>query len=203
MYLSFIRHGQTDWNKQLRWQSRSDIPLNETGEAQAVKISRFLKNSNHRPRAVVSSPMQRAMSTARCIAKVSGIEVIAEPAFLELELGEFEGKTTAALQLEYGDVFENWLKSYHAKAPPGGESIDQAILRMRPTLLSRMQEFGDGLVIVAHQAILIAMKAALSGDTAIDTLATYKQANDEIDIWDINRAKISQRIDIRGQRVDG
>ena len=125
------------------------------------------------------------------------MEVLREPAFREVGLGAFEGKTTDELQREYGEQFNQWLGSYHLIAPPGGENLDQAIKRMRDPLTEHIRTHGDGTVIVAHQAILMAMKAALSGDLSVSILATYKQANHEIDVWDFEHAGILRRIDIQ------
>lgn len=197
MLIYFVRHGQTDWNKALRWQGRSDVELNQTGRKQAKAVQLYFVEHAIKPSAVLSSPMRRALETARGIASAFELEVVPEQAFREINLGEFEGKTTDELLAEYALLFENWLANHHLVASPGGENIEQAIARMQKTLNKHIEKFGDKLVIVAHQAIMMAMKAALSGDHSLKTLASYKQANYEIDAWDVERAHIAERIDIR------
>lgn len=197
MLIYFVRHGQTDWNKAQRWQGRSDVELNQTGRKQAHAVQAYFVEHNITPSAVLSSPMRRALATAQGIAEAVEQEVLPEQAFREINLGDFEGKTTDELIARYGKCFEDWLANHHLVASPGGENIEQAITRIKDTLNAHIQQFGDQLVIVAHQAIMIAMKAALSGDLALTTLASYKQANHEIDVWDVDRAKIIKRIDIR------
>lgn len=197
MLIYFVRHGQTDWNKALRWQGRSDIELNQTGRAQAKAVQAYFIEHNIRPSVVISSPMKRALETAHGIAEAFDQPIKREPAFCEIDLGDFEGKTTDELKAEYGDVFDHWLANHHLQASPGGENIEQAIERMQKALQAHIHQFGDKLVIVAHQAILMAMKAALSGDRSLEILATYKQANFEIDVWDVDRSKIFKRVDIR------
>lgn len=197
MLIYFVRHGQTDWNKGLRWQgAEADNQLNETGRAQAKAVRDWFVEHAVKPSAIISSPLQRAVATAECLAMAYDLKVQCEPLFKEVGLGEFEGKTTMELKALYGDRFDQWLHSYHLLAPPGGENLEQAIGRMGDVLLAHIQEHGDQTVIVAHQAILMAMKAALSGDLSKATLAGYKQANNEIDLWDFGRAEIRQRINI-------
>ena len=198
MIIYFVRHGQTDWNKAFRWQADSDIALNATGREQAAAVGQWFLDQDVQPSAVVSSPRQRARVTAEHIASACGQEVLIEPAFRELSLGDFEGRTTPELEQEYGQVFADWLSAYHRIAAPGGENLEQGIDRMYPALRAYIAEYGDRLTIVAHQAILMAMKAALSGDQEPSALAAFKQANYEIDVWDVEGACIQRRVDIRG-----
>ncbi len=198
MIIYFVRHGQTDWNKALRWQGGgSDVELNSTGHEQAGTVRDWFVEQGIQPAAVLSSPMKRAQATAACIASAFDLTVEPEPAFRELALGDYEGKLTEELRAQYGEQFDLWLNAYHLIAPPAGESLEQAIDRMRPALMAHIRQYGDQTIIVAHQAILMAMKAALSGDLEPQTLASYKQANHEIDVWDVEQARISKRIDIK------
>lgn len=197
MLIYFIRHGQTDWNKALKWQGVSDVPLNNTGLDQARLVKEYFVNQAITPSAVISSPLQRAFKTAQIIASAFDQQVIQEPAFRELNLGEFEGKTTDELHAEYGERFQDWLDKHHTEASPAGENLTQAIARMQATLLQHINTYSEPLLIVAHQAILMAMKAALSEDMSFKTLATYKQANFEVDLWDTQISEIVTRIDVR------
>jgi len=207
MTLYFVRHGQTDWNKALRWQGgAADTELNQTGREQAVAVAAYFvdhglmaqqaTNSHVRPAFVLSSPLKRAQYTAGKIADALNLQVVTEPAFRELNLGDYEGKTTPELQLQYGDAFAHWLSRHHQDAPPGGENLQQGIARMAPALQSWLAQRHGPLIIVAHQAILMAMKASLSGDLSDAALASYKQANFEIDVWDIDSARLRQRVDL-------
>lgn len=197
MLIYFVRHGQTDWNKALRWQGgEADNELNATGQEQARAVRAWFVDQAVTPAVVISSPLKRALATAECLASAFEQQVIPEPAFKEVGLGEFEGKTTVELQTMYGDRFTQWMEACHLIAPPGGENLEQAIERIQSTLMMHIRAHGERMVIVAHQAILMAMKAALSGDLSKRALATYKQANHEIDIWDYDQAGIVRRINI-------
>lgn len=195
--LYFVRHGQTDWNKALRWQSSSDNPLNQLGIEQADAVAAYFADQAVPAEAVISSPLKRAMTTARAIAIALGLDLKLEPTFYELSLGDFEGKTTDELVAEYAGKFDSWLSRHHLDAAPGGENLEQGVKRVSPALKSQISEFSGPIVIVAHQAILCAMKASLSGKVDLATLASYKQANYEIDVWDIEKAVIVERVDIR------
>lgn len=197
MIIYFVRHGQTDWNKALRWQGSSDNELNQLGREQARQVSAYFVEHHIQPSVVLSSPLKRARATAECIAAAFDMQISVEAKFKEIDLGEFEGKTTQALKREYGQLFDDWLAQHHRVASPGGENIDQAVNRVQGILGAHIDQFGDKTVIVAHQAILMAMKAALSETRDIERLASYKQANFEIDVWDVERAVLSSRIDIR------
>ena len=184
----------------MRWQgAEADNELNATGRKQAQAVRDWFVGQAVKPSAVISSPLKRAMATAQSLASAYDLEVRREPLFTEVGLGDFEGKTTDELRALYGQRFDQWMDSYHLLAPPGGENLAQAIARMGDVLRAHINEHGDQVVIVAHQAILMAMKAALSGDLGRETLATYKQANNEIDLWDFDRGEIRQRVNIENR----
>lgn len=199
MMIYFVRHGQTDWNRAFRWQgAKADNELNQTGRQQALALRDWFAVQSAPPSVILSSPLKRARATAQCIASAFSMQVISEPLFIEVGLGDFEGKTSEQLRQQYPKQFDQWLGAYHLIAPPGGESLAAAIERVRPILLAHIAQYTDHLVIVAHQAILMAMKAALSGDLSRTMLAQYKQANDEIDLWDLAEARILERVKLSG-----
>lgn len=92
MKLFLIRHGETDWNKQGRFQGREDIPLNETGIKQALNCGQALKGGHYA--AVITSPLIRAKKTAEMIAETVGIEkIIVEEDFIERDFDKISGMT--------------------------------------------------------------------------------------------------------------
>lgn len=185
MALYFVRHGQTDWNLQRRFQSRSDIHLNATGISQAQNIQGEFKKRNLNFQTVHSSPMQRAVDTANIIVAGSDLTIQLEPTFVELDLGEYEGRFETDLSQEYGAHYTAWRASEFTIAAPGGETIFEAVARVRDTLFGLKSWAIDGdVLVVAHQSIIMAMKIAISGLQDLETLATYRQANYEVDVWD-------------------
>lgn len=91
--LCFVRHGQTDWNKQTRIQGRIDNPLNDTGRNQAKDLGNYLKEHNNDWDLIVSSPLKRAYETASIIHEILGNRnpIITEDDFMEREFGDCEG----------------------------------------------------------------------------------------------------------------
>lgn len=119
--VGLLRHGQTDWNIDFRLQGITDIPLNETGIRQARSAAAVIKSEDWD--FVASSPLIRALDTARIVAEAISIpEVAIEPLLLERSFGEAEGLTHA-----------EWKERFPDGIPPGGESLDA--LRVRAGLL--------------------------------------------------------------------
>ena len=107
MEIALFRHGQTDFNRDGRLQGTSDIPLNETGIAQAHTAARLLADgpsTDARWDAVVSSPLVRAAVTADIIAAELGLEVCGRyPSLIERAYGEAEGLTKEEAVARFGD----------------------------------------------------------------------------------------------------
>jgi probable phosphoglycerate mutase len=186
MALYLVRHGETEWNRMKRFQSRTEVPLNATGIAQAGAIHDEFKRRGLRWAAVRCSPMERARHTAQIILEGTGMSAVVEPSFIELSMGEFEGWYEADLAEKHGPAYQAWRDSQYIIAPPGGESILTGAERVRPALLALapLAEAGD-VLIVAHQAVNMAMKVALSGETDVDSAGSFRQHNDQVDVWDM------------------
>jgi probable phosphoglycerate mutase len=152
MTLAFIRHGQTDWNLQQRLQGSTDIPLNDTGRAQARDAVATLGGVAWD--AIVSSPLGRARETATIIAAGLGIEL--GPAYdllVERDYGEAEGATAEIIAERWPD-----------RAYPGLESLDSVVARGRAALDQVQAEFGDrNTLIVCHGTIIRYTLASLAG----------------------------------------
>jgi alpha-ribazole phosphatase len=113
-----IRHGQTDFNATGRWQGHLDVPLNETGKAQAEALAKRVENWP--VSAIYSSDLKRAAMTAVYLAETWGLTPIYDPAWRERDVGVFEGRATNELQQEYPEVWANIRKGIYDI--PGSES---------------------------------------------------------------------------------
>jgi probable phosphoglycerate mutase len=149
---AFIRHGQTDWNRDLRLQGSSDIPLNDTGRNQAREAVDVL--STTRWDAVVSSPLSRARETAQVIA--DGLGIALGPSYDELverHYGDAEGATAEIIEARWPD------HEY-----PGLESLDSVVARGIAALDRIADDYGDAnVVIVCHGTIIRYTLGALAG----------------------------------------
>ena len=116
-----IRHGETDHNRQGRFQGQVDVPLNATGSAQAERLARRLQ---HEPLdALVSSDLSRARSTAEpLLALRGGLGLTTDAAWREQAFGVLEGLVVADARLAQPEAFAAWWAHTPEGAPPGGES---------------------------------------------------------------------------------
>lgn len=186
MALYLVRHGQTDWNREKRFQSTTDVPLNETGLAQAWQIRSELEKRGVVFTLARSSPLVRAVDTARIIIDGTNTPYEPEPGFMEVSLGDFEGRLEADLRAELGPAYDEWRDMQYTVAPPGGESIIDGARRVWQYLEPlRETAIAGHVLIVAHQAVNMAIKVAISGRKDVTSAASFRQDNNEVDVWDM------------------
>lgn len=152
MIAAFIRHGQTDWNRDGLLQGSSDIPLNDTGRGQARDAVMTLRS---RPwDAVLSSPLQRARETARVIADGLGIPLgAAYPGLVERDYGPLEGTSAA-------EAIDRWPDREY----PGAESLGSVAGRGEDALARIAADFpGQSVLVVCHGTIIRYTLARLAG----------------------------------------
>lgn len=125
-----LRHGQTDWNVQMRLQGSTDIPLNETGRAQAHVAAKILAGEGITK--IIASPLSRALETARIVGAASGLEPVVDGRLIERNFGLFEGMTIDAVHQHREDMREHMNpqadvdgKHYPWDAEPLPEVIDR------------------------------------------------------------------------------
>jgi probable phosphoglycerate mutase len=125
--LYLIRHGQTDWNRDSRYQGQRDIPLNDTGRAQARRQGDILKSRMPDLAAAdfVSSPLERAVETMQLIRAALGLDLNGyrtDPAILELSYGHWEGELASELPEKDPDGVAGKTSDPFGWQPIGGES---------------------------------------------------------------------------------
>ncbi len=140
------RHGQTLWNLEQRFQGQSDIPLDETGQAQAERAARLL--AALRPDMIVSSDLSRATATAAPLARLTGLEVVLDKDLRERHGGSWEGLTDEQIRERYPAEHASWM-------PPDGEPPAAVADRVAGALWRAAAAVHDGLaVLVSHGAAL-------------------------------------------------
>ncbi|MBR3555065.1 MAG: histidine phosphatase family protein [Oscillospiraceae bacterium] len=147
--LYIIRHGQTEMNARHVLQSRSDHPLNETGIRQAREAAQRLKGVVFRR--VYSSPLQRAVQTARLLAP--GLPVTVDERLIEMDYGPYEGMDLRSPPPEIMAFFRDFA---HTPAPEGMEQLSHVVARAG-SFLADVEKEGD-ILISTHA---IAMKGFL------------------------------------------
>jgi probable phosphoglycerate mutase len=118
--LIVIRHGETDWNRQHRFQGQIDVPLNAVGRAQAERLARRLTRESFD--VVVASDLQRAFATAQAAAGARPIET--DPLWREQAFGVAEGLDATTIAQQHPELWAQWLRHDADYAlPGGGESV--------------------------------------------------------------------------------
>ena len=147
MLVYLIRHGETAWNRENRIQGREDIPLSPEGISQARTCAEALEGIPLA--AVATSPLSRAVETARAIAQMSGIPLIKEPGLIERDFGDISGRVV--------DIFNP--EKYTSNLEPLEEVAD----RMLSSLLKLAGELGSDFAAVSHGGSINALLRRLTG----------------------------------------
>lgn len=144
-----VRHGQTDGNQEGRFQGRIDLPLNDCGREQAELTG--LRFENIPFAAIYSSPLSRAISTAEAINSKALKPLGYINGLLEINLGDWEGKTEKELALEDPEGVECWRHSIQNFRAPGGESVREVYARGTKTVLAlALRHKGQRAVLCSH-----------------------------------------------------
>jgi len=151
--LWIVRHGQTDWNAQKRYQGHSDIPLNEAGTKQAQQIAQRL--ASERLHAIISSDSQRTMQTAEAIAAHHNLAVQLEPRLRESNFGVFEGLRYKDVIDQHKAMAEAWFTDPE-NPPEGGEELSKVAARVSAAIDTLISQFASNkrLVLVGHDGSL-------------------------------------------------
>jgi broad specificity phosphatase PhoE len=102
------RHGETNWNRDGRFQGHADPPLNRRGRAQAVDLAQAL--TAEQLAAVYSSPLRRALETAEVVAASHGLEPIPVDGLREVDVGSWSGLTRGEVEERFPEQFSRWLE---------------------------------------------------------------------------------------------
>ncbi|MEL6268822.1 MAG: histidine phosphatase family protein [Chloroflexota bacterium] len=144
-----IRHGETDWNTQHRWQGHAPTSLNASGHAQARSLGSHLRDE---PIGVVySSDLPRAFQTAQPIAAAHNLNPISDPRFREINVGVFQALFPDELAELYPNELAAWRTGNRDYAPPAGESRNATTERAMAGF-SEVTDNADvgGIAIVTH-----------------------------------------------------
>jgi broad specificity phosphatase PhoE len=156
--LVLVRHGETDWNRERRFQGHADTPLNDAGRRQAAELAAIL--SGDRLDAIYTSPLRRASETAAIIATKLGLEAWELEELREIDVGDWQGLTVDEVQARYPEQLDvAWRSGW-----PNGETHDQLSMRVLPALrdLGRRHQ-GHRVLGVTHAGPIRVALAAATG----------------------------------------
>lgn len=161
--LIFIRHGETDWNRQARFQGQRDIPLNALGRRQAARNGRAVAGLlAERDWRLVSSPLERSVETMRIVLTEAGQPDWAfdqDPRLREVGYGDWEGFTLAEINVGFPELAKARDLNKWGFAPPAGESYAMLAARALPVF----DAFDAPALVVAHGGILRALLHRFGG----------------------------------------
>ncbi len=170
-----LRHGQSTWNVEGRWQGWLDAPLTPEGEEQAAARARTLAHESFAPRVIYTSDLQRAVRTAEIIAAHVESPLITDAVFRERNGGEWQGLTGAEIDEHWPGMRAAWRRGELA-APPGGEETVDVLARFDEGLTRVLAHTGTGIAcIVTHHGMLriVASRAGADVHTLIPNLGGF------------------------------
>jgi len=152
-----VRHGQSEWNANGRWQGQADPPLTELGRAQAREAARWLASVD----AIWTSDLSRAAESAAIISEALGVgPPVADDDLRERDAGEWTGLTRAQIEQQYPGVLTN------GQRPPGWESDAELEARAR-RVMTRIgdTEPGGDVLVITHAGLIRLVERRLGTDS--------------------------------------
>jgi broad specificity phosphatase PhoE len=152
--LLLVRHGETIWNQENRWQGHADVPLSEAGREQARRLAQRLLTERRKVRAIYASDLQRALHTAEILGERLGLAPTLEPAWREMDIGTWSGLTTAEVIAHYASDWER-LRAGEDLPRGGGETFAQFQGRIVHGVEHLIREHaGEQVAIVTHGGVV-------------------------------------------------
>ncbi|MBQ7288630.1 MAG: histidine phosphatase family protein [Clostridia bacterium] len=149
MKILFLRHGETEWNREGKIQGGADIPLNAVGLRQAEKMRTLL--CDRMPDCIIASPLKRALQTADVLVQGTRIPIVTDVRLRERGFGAFEGQPMHAV-----DFSGIWYPDC-AEPPEGIEPLEDFVRRVADALRDiRHQYAGKRVLVVSHGGVSIA-----------------------------------------------
>jgi broad specificity phosphatase PhoE len=157
-----VRHGETESNRLGLFRGRLDLPLNENGRRQARALARALGADPLA--AVFTSPLVRAVDTARAIAREHGLEPVVDESFNNIDLGRWQGLEKARVEREEPDLWKLWMTDPDRWGVPGAESLAGVRERALQRVLALLPELSERrFAVVSHRSVLKLLAGALLG----------------------------------------
>ena len=176
----YIRHGQTEWNIQGKYQGQTDVKLSPLGLAQADALAQYFPVE--KLDAVYTSDLSRAMRTAEAVAKRFGLSVHPRKDLRELNFGDWEGCSLADMNERWPELFADFFRRPDRLRIPHGETF-QALQARATACIAELCKAHEGqtIAVVAHGAILrTILTAALHMD--LRYVWTIRQFNTAVSI---------------------
>jgi broad specificity phosphatase PhoE len=155
--LFLVRHGQTEWNLEGRYQGITNTKLTTLGRKEAKLAAKYLSKINFT--GFYTSPLGRTIETAEIFKKVIKKDYKVRGNLKELNFGEWEGLIFNEILENYNKDFQKWLKNPFENAPTGGEGFKELIEKGSQEIDKILDENEDGsnILIITHGGFIVAM----------------------------------------------
>lgn len=155
MEVTFVRHGQTEWNAAKRYQGRSDVPLSDVGRVQAHALQGALRDRDLD--AIYASDLSRAWQTAQIIAEPHELPVRTDARIREFDFGEWEGLTWTQIVERWPEFAEQGGTVAKFYTPEGGESFAEVCVRVASFIRDLRASTHERVLVVTHAGVLHAV----------------------------------------------
>ena len=179
----FLRHGEATWNAEGRLCGSTDIPLSDVGRQQARALGGRLQSLT--VEALYSSPLSRALETARIVGEAIGREPVVDVRLAELDYGVWEGSTFDEVKRIYPEVYQAWDTDPADVAPPAGETGVHLVERVRPFLAEVAERHPLGnVVVVCHKTVCRLIACHIMGMPLCDYRRRVPMQNAALNIFE-------------------
>lgn len=157
--LILIRHGETDWNRELRFQGQVDVPLNATGHEQARRLAQRLMAERLAVDHLVCSDLVRTRQTAQpaltALLPQLSLDALTDPRLREQHFGVVDGMRVDDIKARHAAAWAQWLRFDADGGMPGGETARQFHARVMDALRGLAhQHAGETVIVVTHGGVL-------------------------------------------------
>lgn len=177
-----IRHGETEWNKLMKYQGQTDIPLSDKGREQAVNLAERLQSENFK--AVYSSDLARAYETATLLAEPHGIEVRVCPGLKEISFGEWEGMTYDNINGKWSKEIDLFFSRPAEVEIPEGESFQILQQRVVASLHDLVAAHPDETILVVSHGAAIRTAICAALEIPLNQVWNIRQDNTALNIFE-------------------
>jgi probable phosphoglycerate mutase len=200
-FIYFVRHGETVLTPQRKFSGTGalDPELMQEGLDQAELVANECAKLG--AEVLIASPLNRTRQTAEAISRSTGLEIIFDEVWYELSFGSWDGKAIEEVREEEPDNYQAWINSSSYAPPGGGESYDDASIRIEEALEKLVAEYpGKKIIVVTHNGIVkTAAKLAVGGpNDAVFHMDATPCSISSISIWPSDGLRALRSFNERG-----
>jgi probable phosphoglycerate mutase len=199
-FIYFVRHGETVLTPTRKFSGTGslDPELMQEGLDQAELVAEEAAKLG--ADVLIASPLKRTTQTAQAISRTTGLEIIFDESWYELSFGDWDGKSIEEVKAEDPDAYQAWLNST-AYAPGGGESYDEASIRIEEALEKLVAQYpGKKIIVVTHNGVIkTAIKLAMGAPAeAVFHVDATPCSISSISIWPSDGLRAVRSVNERG-----